>query len=845
MRGRAGQPVGPVTPRGEGPADDVLRKVNWMDTIWQDLRYGARAALRNPWASALMILTLGLGIGANTAIFSMVNGVLLQPLPYVDGHELMRVQQSWPRTTANAQNLSVLELGDMRVSNQTFESLVEYHTMFFNLLSHGEPERVQTGVVSWNFFDVLGITPIHGRLFTAEEDHLAAEPVVLLGYEYWQRRFGSDPEIVGEVVEMNNRMHTVVGVLPPVPTYPNENDVWMPWYACPFRASDNWHTNRGIRALTVIGRVTDDAGGAPRAAEDLTRAMNDMVVANAADYPPDDAPTALVTPLKEELTSGARTAFLVLLGISGFVLLIACANVANLTLAKLSKRWQELGVRSALGADRKRLTVQLLTESTMLAVIGGGLGIVLAYAMMGRLSTFAENFTPRAGEVGIDPWVLLFTLLVAILTGVAVGTVPAWFTGRGVSSSIREGGQKASAGAGRSRIRDALVVSQVAVAFVLLFGAGLMIRSLGNIQSVDPGFAPERVLSMRVDLDWARYQGAQARQEFFEELLRTTRDLPQITDIGVGSTIPLSQGGIMLSNLEVEDPGTGVSAEPLGVNFHGVSAGYLDALGVRVLAGRTIEESDRADAAPVAVVSQSVVERFFPDQSPDRAIGARVRIDGGDWLQVVGVVGNIRDRSLEVEDDGQVYIPLFQSGMAGSMASTIVARGTSDPLLLAGGIADEVAAIDPRQPVSFVQTMEEVYRSSFASPRLTTVLLGLFSSLALLISAAGILGVVGYSVGQRTREIGIRMALGAGRSDVLRSVMAGGVITVIVGLALGAVAALFLSGFLESMLFGVTTRDTTTLISVAAILTGVAVAAAYLPARRATRIDPVVAFKAE
>ncbi len=806
-----------------------------MGTLSQDLRYAIRTIRTNPGYAAIIILTLALGIGANSAIFSIINSVLLQPLPYANGPDLVRVRQEAPASGIENLNLSVSELADYRQQNQSFDNMVEYHTMSFNLLGHGEPERVQTGVVSWNFFDVLGVKPALGRTFSADEDHLTAEPVLMLGHDYWKRRFGGREDIVGMTVEMNDRIHTIVGVLEPVPTYPNTNDVWMPWYACPFRSGETWQQNRRVRSLTVLGRLREGVT-VHRAHEDLERIAQTFV----SKYPewnyPVDAGVS-VTPLKEELTQNARTTFLILLGMAGLVLLIACANVANLTLARMSRREQEIALRSALGAGRGRLVRQLLTESTMLSLVGGVLGLAVAFGVVDMLAAFASEFTPRAGEVEVDGWVLAFTLGIAVATGLVVGIAPAFSFGRNLFTSLREGATHATVGVPGKRVRSSLVVAQLAITFVLLIGAGLMARSFVRLSRVDPGFDPQNIVTMQIDLDWNFYTTPERILGFYEPFLTRVNALPQVLASGISMHVPLSSSMSMdvLIDGQPQDENTPVP----DINWEIVSPDYFEALRIPLLLGRTFTNIEDREASLVTVISRSMADQFFPDTDP---LGQRISFDGERWSTVVGVVGDVRQNGLDQEFAVQAYLSSLQFPVRGS---TAFVRTAANPTLVARTVTDIVHDIDPRQPVAFIQTMREVRSDSIASPRVTTVLLGLFAGLALVISVAGVLGLVAYMVSQRTHEIGIRMALGARNDNVLWMIVRQGVTLAVIGLGVGVLGSLLLGRFLTGMLFEIQPTDPITFVIVSLVLVVVATLAAYIPARRVTNIDPLLALRSE
>lgn len=800
-----------------------------------DLKAALRVFRRSPGFAAVIVLTLGLGIGANSATFSAVNGVLLQPLPFDEGGQLVRVRHGGVDAGIQPGNLSPLEIADYRDGARTLAGIVEYHTMFFNLLEDGvEPERTQVGVVSWNYFDLLGVRPIHGRSFTPEEDVLGADPVLILGHAYWQRRFGGDPSVIGTVVQMNNRPHEIVGVLPPIPTYPNDNDVWMPWYACPFRAGDGWNLDRSARGLTTIARVAPGLT-VEQVDADLSRVARDLHHEHTASYPQAvDSVDATVVPLKEELTAGARPTFLVLIAMSGLVLLIACANVANLMLARINGRQQEIAVRSALGAGRGRILRHLATESVLLAMAGAVVALGVAYLSVGALSAFASGLTPRFQEVRVDGWVLAFTVLTALVTGVVVGALPAGFR-TPMAERLREA--KGSGGLAGQRVRGALVVSQVAVAFVLLVGAGLMLRSLSNLLSVDPGYRSEGVLGVTVDLDWARYTTPQDGRAFFRSVLERLEARPDVVSAAVASDYPMSGARFQSSAAVVAEGADTVGARPPELNLRFVTPGYFETLGMTVLKGRAFEAADDEGGPLVAVLSAGAARRLFGTQDP---LGRRVS-STGTTATVVGIVGDVRQAGLDSEAAEEVYLPYFQAGFG----RQLLVRTAVPPMMLARALREEVYAVDPNQPVSFVQTLDEAQAASAESPRTIALLLSIFAAIAMATAAAGIASVISYSVAQRRREIGIRMALGARRSRVASVIVRGGLLTVVLGLALGLVGALLLTRMLEGLLFGVRPSDPLTLVAVGTAFLVVGGSAALIPALRGTRIQPIEALRAD
>jgi predicted permease len=823
--------------RAFGQIDRVKDEVRdtWLSrmaqTFFQDVRYGARSLARSRGFALVVVFTMALGIGANSAIFSVVNGVLLKPLPYEQGDELVILRQEQPLAGIRNLGFSFQEILDYRGA-ASIDGVVEFHNMWFILLGRAEPERVSTGVVSANFFDVLGVKPLHGRTLQAADEQHGAPAVLVLSHAYWQRSFGGDPSVVGKVFQMNDRPHQVVGVLPSVPQYPVDVDVYMPTSACPFRSDPETVAGRDHRMMTAFARLKDGVG--VRKAQ----AGLDIVAARLQQQYPDHYPASrgyrtVALPLREQLTESFRTTLLVLLGTAAFVLLIVCASVANLMLARTARREREMAVRASLGASRARLIRQLLTESTLLAVLGGALGLAVAAWGLDLLVAFAARFTPRASEITIDRTVLLYTLVVSIATGLVFGSVPAIGGRMAAASSLREGGRTT---AGRHGMRGALIVLQVAASFMLLIGAGLLIRSLVKLHHVDPGIRTDDVLTMRIDLNFTKYPPGQ-RAAFWERVEAAIKNVSGVAAVGGAGTFPLNERGPFSSSILIAGQAVEDSAARPRVNVRLATPDYFATLGQAVVAGRPFRASDQIGQHDVVIVNQTMARHYWPGGNP---IGARISGDNGErWSTIVGIVADTRQQLNEAPGD-EVYLPLFQRGQ---LQTTWLVRSQAEPGTMARQIRTALRAVDPDQPVEHFRTLEEVRSASLAPRTLTATLLGLFGLLALVITATGIAGVVAFSVSQRTQEFGVRMALGARRSNVLSMVLRQGLQLVLIGLAIGCAGALVLARVLSTMLFGVQPTDGLTFVAAGMGLTAVAALACLVPARRAASVDPLVALR--
>ena len=837
----------------EGIKDDV--RDHWLsrffETAAQDLRYGARSLRRNKGFALVIIVTMALGIGANTAIFSVVNGVLLRPLPYKDGDRLVVLHQGQGDPVANDIGFSAKDIADYRRA-RSLSDVVEFHQMTFNLLGRAEPERLVTGVVSANYFDVLGVTPLAGRTFVAADDEPGAPAVLVLSYKYWERSFGGDLSVVGKVYRMNDRPHTVVGIMPPVPQYPSEVDIYMPTSACPFRSNPANIANRQFRLVNAFARVRSDVA-LNKSQADLDILARQLQQEYRKEYPQDNF-RALAVPLKDDLTNTFKPTLWVLLGTASFVLLIVCASIANLLLARMLRREREISVRAALGATRSRLLRQLLTESLILAVSGGVLGLALSAFSMKLLVAFSERFTSRAHEIAIDQNVLAFTFIVSVLTGLVFGSIPAFSRRIDIAPSLREGGRSSHAS---QRMRSVLIVAQVSASVILLIAAGLTLRDLMTIQGVDPGIQTSNLISYHADMGLFKFPLAMDPLErqrkisaFWTEYEAHLRSIPGVTAVGGGGTFPLNEVDPFTQRLVREDKPLAPDVQPPQISVRFATPDYFRTLAQPLASGRTFTDSDTMAAQGVAIVNQTAAKQYWPGEDP---IGTRILGGPTKSRTIVGVVADVRQH-LEQGPVAEVYVPLRQGGQ---ISTTWVLQSRMPIEQLVRETKSVTRAQDPDLPVLNFRTLSEVRADGLAPRRVVVGLIGMFGFLALVITAAGIGGVIAFSVNQRTHEFGIRMALGAARGGVLALVIREGLVLVAVGLVIGLAGALVVTRILGAVIFGhhsaagltllVTTAptDVLTYAAVAGTLVGVAILACLVPARRAASVDPMVALRAQ
>ena len=821
------------------------RAGRFIETLWQDIHYGMRVLRKNPGFAIAAILILALGIGVNTAIFSLVYGVLLRPLPYQNGGELVVLHQLNTKAAVPNVPFSVKEISDYGKQNHTLQGIVEHHTMAFLLSDANTAERVQTAVVSGNFFDVLGVKPILGRTFVAADDQPAASPVIVMSYQYWREHRAGDPSIIGKVFRMNSKPHTVIGVLPPIPQYPSESDLYITTVQCPTRSSEAFKADRKRRMMIAFARLKQGVK-LDQAQADLSVAASQMERAYPDAYSRRGGYAISAVPLRDDLTHTARTTFFVLLGGAGFVLLIACANVANLMLARLLRLEREMAIRAALGATKTRLLRQLLSESILVSLTGGLLGLALAPLTLSVLVRFAARYTTRAAEVQIDAPVLLFTLFTALGTGLVFGLVPAFSSSSRALEALKQGNGRATSGKGSQTLRASLVVAQVAVSFILLIGAGLMLRSLGKLTQVNPGFRTDHLLSMRLTPNFANYtQNPGQLPTLSDNIMRRVKAISGIESASFVSNVPLSPTGIAAGpgNVAFTIAGRPVTPGDLApsVDITIADPYYFQTIGQPLLGGRVFTPHDDATALRVAVINQTMARHRWQAEDP---IGQRVAFNfqPDQWVTIVGVVNDTREYGLATPTKDEIYLPMAQLG---GFASQLIVRTAYDPSVVTPLIRAALHQVDPFIALDQIATLEHFQYESMAPPRVTTSLLGLFAALALLISSVGIASVMTVSVTQRTRELGIRMALGAERKAIVAMVMRQGLLLASLGVIAGICGAVALTHLLSTLLYATSPTDAPTFLVVSFLFLTVGAAACFVPAHQVTTIDPLIAVREE
>jgi predicted permease len=813
-----------------------------MEKVWQDVRFGLRILAKSPGFTAVAVLSLALGIGANTAIFSLVDAVLLRPLPFKQPDRLVMVWEDasfagFPRNTPAPANYA-----DWKSQNETFEDMAATATGDYSLTGDDEPEKVEATAVTANFFDVLGISPSIGRFFLPDEDQPGARKVAVLSYGLWQRRFGGNPALVGTDILLDGEKANVVGIMPAsaavaapgLGDYRQDIDLWVPIAFTPQQLSD-----RGSHYLTVVGRLKEGVQ-LKQAQTDIETIMQRIV----RDHPDQaEGLKAFVLSLREQFTGKVRPALIVLLAAVGCVLLIACANLANLQLSRAAARNKEIAIRTALGASRSRISRQLLTESMLLAALGTIGGLLMARWSFAFLKQLVPDGMALSARLGVNGPVFCFTLLLSLLAGVLFGLAPARNAAKvDLNEGLKQGAGRGTA-TGSSRLRACLVVSEVSLALVLLIGAGLLITTFVRLRKLDTGMRPENVLRVRTALSFRKYENLAKRAAFYPDVLERVKALPGVISAGYTTWLPLTvKGGTQGFSVE------GHSQDHVNRDavFRQVSEDYFRTLGVTLLAGRSFDQHDGPESPSVAIINETMAREFWPDQN---ALSKRFKRsypgDTAPWQTVVGIIADIKEMGLQAPPKAAMYFPWQQTDVFWTAPRDLVVHTAGDPMKLAGAVRAAVWAVDPAQPVSAIRTLEEMLDTEVTQQRLGMTLLASFAGLALLLAGLGIYGVLSYAVEQRTQEIGVRIALGASRKDVLALVVGDGMKLALIGVGAGLLVAFALTRIMAGLLFGVSPTDPVTFVSVPVLLTLVALASSYLPARRATEIDPILAVRYE
>ena len=804
------------------------------EILFQDADYALRLMRRDLSFTILVIAILGMAIGASTAAFMAANAILIQPLPFSGGNHLIHLQQRRPAIGVENMSFSVKEIEDYRSQNRTLDSVVEFHEMTFSLLGGREPVRVDTGVVSANFFRILGVTPLYGRTFMDEDDRPNARPVLILSYNFWQKSFGGDPNVVGQKYSMNDKEHVVVGILPPIPQFPAEVDVYMPTVACPTRSGEHALHERSWHMMNVYATLKPGVSLA-EAQADLSQIAKRLQTSYPDEYPSAKGYEVGLRPVHEELSHDIRPVLIVLVAAVGLLLLLACANVTGIMVSRMLARTRELTVRTILGASRSRILRGMITEGVMLAIFGGMVGLILAYWSVGLLVSFASKFTSLASQLTFTPQVIAFCFLLSVACGVVIGIVPSVGVRYTPLFTVEEDNATVS-GRVSSKTRGVLVAAQLALCVILLVGAGLALRTVLHLQRVDPGFQPSGVLTARIYSLNGKYR------EFFKQLLERTRRLPGVESAGMASTIPLhdtgSDGPVPIEVREAKAfQQSGTKPNPPVIRI--VTPDYFRTLGASIFAGRDFNEQDTNEALPVVIVNQHMANHYWPDGS---AVGKQIAVSSDRWLPIVGVVSDIRHLGLDQDPVDEVYGSFPQAPQA---AMSVVIRSSQTSPELGEQLRWIAHDIDPNAVVTDVRPMMQVRKDWLASRRTTAMFLSVFAVVALCITASGISGMMALVVGERKHEIGVRLALGATPGTVILSMMKQVLVLATLGLGAGFGASWVMSTSMSHVIYGVAPRDAVTFAVSSALLVAVTTASSFVPLTRITRLDPVVLLRAE
>ena len=817
-----------------------LHSLPVIETFLQDARYAIRMLRKNPGFTAVAVLTLALGIGANTAIFSVVYAVLLKPLPYANPNQLVSAFQANIQEGVPEDGTSYPNFEEWRAQNHVFSDLSTINFHQLTLTGSGEPSVVNTCVVTPQHFALLDVKPLQGRIFYPDDGKQGAPPVVILSENLWRGALGSDPKIVGSSITLDKRPFTVVGIMPAAfrsPFINNAQDVWIPLVQDPLFGS--WMARRGGHWLPVFGRLKPGVSLAQAQAE-----MDTISERLASEFPAENKGwTVRLVPMQKEIVGDVRTALLVLLGAVGLVLLIACANIANLLLTRATSRSKEIAVRTALGAGRSRIIRQLLSETAVLGLLGGVVGIALAYWGVRALSSLLPDNLPQLNAIRVDNFVLVFALALSAIASVAFGLVPALFASKSdIQASLREGSSRSGESGNRRRARSFLAAAEIALAMVLLVAAGLLLRSFSKLTSVSPGFDAQHIVKAEVSLPQFQYSKPEQWTAFSDQLLAGIQAQPGLQDSAIAIPVPIADGFINLA-FEIAGVPPASPSDSRLANYVSVSPNYFRVMGIPLLSGRLFNQQDIADAPRVTLISKALAQRYFPNQDP---IGKQLNFgfppNADVSREIIGIVGDVRDKSLGDAPAPMMYVPFSQAPFWGA---NLVVKSTLSTSAVATSIRQQVQKIDKDLPVTDVEKLPDLLDASVSQQRFRTFLLGLFAAMALILAATGIFGVISYSVSRRTNEIGIRVALGASRSTILRMILRESLILAAVGLAVGLPCALAASHLIGHMLFGVSANDPVTLAAVAFTLATVAALAGFVPARRAMQVDPMVALRHE